>query len=99
MKRIYFWLKAAIWVIIFAIVFIVFFVNRDSTVSFNYLLGETTINTSIFICIIFIIGAIFTLVVLALLNVPKLFSNIALKNNIKRLEQENSELKRKTHVL
>ncbi|GGZ93522.1 DUF1049 domain-containing protein [Ignatzschineria ureiclastica] len=99
MKRIYFWLKLAIWLFIFAVVFIIFYVNRDGQLTFNYLLGEATLNTSIFICIVFIIGALFTLGVLMLINIPSLFSHFALKSNLKRLEKENAELKRKTHVL
>ncbi|UNM97357.1 lipopolysaccharide assembly protein LapA domain-containing protein [Ignatzschineria rhizosphaerae] len=99
MKRIYFWLKIAVWVLIFAVVFIVFYVNRDSQVSFNYLIGDATLNTSLFICVIFMIGALFTIGVLALLNISRVFSNMGLKNSVKRLEKENAELKRKTHVL
>lgn len=99
MKRIYFWLKIAVWVAIFAVVFIIFYVNRDSQVSFSYLVGSATLNTSLFICVVFIVGALFTLGVLALLNISRVFSNIGLKNSVKRLEKENAELKRKTHIL
>ena len=99
MKRIYFWLKIAIWVLIFAVVFIVFYVNRDSQVAFNYLIGDATLNTSLFICVVFLLGSLFTIGVLALLNISRVFSNMGLKNSVKRLEKENAELKRKTHVL
>lgn len=99
MKRIYFWLKIAVWVLIFAVVFIIFYVNRDSQVTFSYLVGDATLNTSLFICVIFIVGALFTLGVLALLNVSRVFSHIGLKSSVKRLEKENAELKRKTHIL
>lgn len=99
MKRIYFWLKLAIWLLIFAVMFIIFYVNRHSDVTFNYLLGEAIINTSLFICIVFIVGAIFTIAVLALLNVSRLFQHLSLKSSVKKLERENAELKRKTHVL
>ncbi len=99
MKRIYFWLKIAVWVLIFAIVFVIFYINRDSQVSFNYLIGDATLNTSLFICVVFIIGALFTIGVLALLNISRVFGNIGLKSKVNRLEKENAELKRKTHVL
>ncbi len=99
MKRIYFWLKIAVWVLIFAVVFIIFYVNRDSQVSFSYLVGDATLNTSLFICLVFIVGALFTVGVLTLLNISRLFNHIGLKNSVKRLEKENAELKRKTHVL
>jgi len=99
MKRIYFWLKIAVWVLIFAIVFVIFYINRDSQVSFNYLIGDATLNTSLFICVVFIIGAFFAIGVLALLNISRVFGNIGLKSKVNRLEKENAELKRKTHVL
>lgn len=99
MKRIYFWLKIAVWVLIFAIVFVIFYINRDSQVPFNYLIGDATLNTSLFICVVFIIGALFTIGVLALLNISRVFGNIGLKSKVNRLEKENAELKRKTHVL
>ena len=99
MKRIYFWLKIAVWVLIFAIVFVIFYINRDSQVSFNYLIGDAALNTSLFICVVFIIGALFTIGVLALLNISRVFGNIGLKSKVNRLEKENAELKRKTHVL
>lgn len=99
MKRIYFWLKLAVWVLIFAVVFIIFYVNRESQVTFHYLLGESTLNTSLFICIIFIIGSLFTIGVLSLLNLSRMFQHAGLKGTVKRLEKENEELKRKTHVL
>ncbi|HIW07079.1 MAG TPA: DUF1049 domain-containing protein [Candidatus Ignatzschineria merdigallinarum] len=99
MKRIYFWLKIAVWVLIFAIVFVIFYINRDSQVSFNYLIGDATLNTALFICVVFIIGAFFTIGVLALLNISRVFGNIGLKSKVNRLEKENAELKRKTHVL
>ncbi len=99
MKRIYFWLKIAVWVLIFAIVFVIFYINRDSQVAFNYLIGDATLNTSLFICVVFILGALFTIGVLALLNISRVFGNIGLKSKVNRLEKENAELKRKTHVL
>lgn len=99
MKRIYFGLKVAIWLLIFVIVFIIFMQNNKSYVTFNYFFGSATLNTSIMICIVFIIGALFTIGVLFLLNLSKVFTNTSLKSSVKRLEKENAELKRKTHVL
>ena len=99
MKRIYFWLKIAVWVLIFAVVFVIFYVNRHSHVTFNYLLGEATINMALFICAVFIVGALFTIGVLTLLNISRMFNHLGLKGAVKRLEKENAELKRKTHVL
>lgn len=99
MKRIYFWLKIAVWLLIFAVIFFMFFINRDSQVPFDYFIGKAMLSTPIFMCLIFIVGALFTIGVLALLNISRMFSNIGLKNSVKRLEKENAELKRKTHVL
>ena len=99
MKRIYFGLKIAIWLLIFAILFTIFMQNRESLVTFNYFFGSATLSTSLMICIVFILGALFTIGVLSLLNLSKMFTNTSLKSSVKRLEKENAELKRKTHIL
>ena len=99
MKRIYFWLKLALWILIFAVVFIIFVINRESHVTVDYIFGTSTLNTSIFMFIIFLIGVCFTIGVLALLNVSRAFQHVGLKGTVKKLEKENAELKRKTHVL
>ncbi|MHC5226331.1 lipopolysaccharide assembly protein LapA domain-containing protein [Ignatzschineria sp. LJL83] len=99
MKRIYFGLKVAIWLLLFIVVFAIFMKNSESHVTFNYFFGTATLNTSLMICIVFIIGALFTISVLSLLNLSKVFTNTSLKSTVKRLEKENAELKRKTHIL
>lgn len=99
MKRIYFWLKLALWVLIFIAVFIIFVINRESHVTVSYIFGSSTLNTSVFMFIIFLVGAVFTIGVLMLLNISRAFQNVGLKGTVKRLEKENAELKRKTHVL
>ncbi len=99
MKRIYFWLKLALWVLVFVAVFIIFVINRESQVTVSYIIGTSTLNTSVFMFIVFLVGVLFTIGVLALLNLSRAFQHVGLKGTVKRLEKENAELKRKTHVL
>lgn len=99
MKRIYFWIKVALSVLIFGIVFMIFFQNRETYITFNYLIGSSSLNLSLFIFIIFVVGSAFTVMALTLLNISKTFQHTNLKSTVKRLEKENEELKRKTHVL
>ncbi len=99
MKRIYFWIKVALSVLIFGIVFMIFFQNRETHITFNYLIGSSSLNLSLFIFIIFVVGSAFTVMALTLLNISKTFQHTNLKSTVKRLEKENEELKRKTHVL
>lgn len=99
MKRIFFWVKLAIWALLFVVLFVLLYQNRAGIVELNYLFSTREMSTTLFMFLMFIAGSIFTLLVLFMLNLPTAVDQLRLRSELKSLEKEVKSLKRDQHVL
>ncbi len=94
-KKIWFWGKFILGFIIVLLFFVLFFQNRAIIIAdFNYILGEIEqIHLTTLLIISFIVGALFTLIITLLINIPIFIGRMRLKSRIKELEATVERLK------
>ncbi len=100
MKKIWFWTKFSLGFLLVALFFILFFQNRGVVINdLNYIFGSVeSISLSTLILITFVAGAIFSLILTLLINIPLFVNRLSDKRKIDQLERELATVKENSTI-